>query len=150
MKKHLLLLLAVIALALGSVACGSKASSEDSEDSRVSAASKFVDVINDATEEVNSAKSESDIDAIGDDFEAQCKDFKNDDKELSADEKTEIVNALSEHVAAMGCKQAEFEGETIDASTKTLVKQYSKTAVENITKDCKSIKDIIAAFAALS
>lgn len=137
MKKTMFMLVAVVAMVIGLTACGSPAS-------------KFVDAINDATEKVNSAKSESEMDAIGDDFEAQCKEFENDDKELSADEKTEIVNALSDLVAAMGCKQAEFEGETIDASTKTMVKQYSKTAVENITKDCKSIKDIIAAFEALA
>lgn len=137
MKKTMFMLVAVVAMVIGLTACGSPAS-------------KFVDAINDATEKVNSAKSESEMDAIGDDFEAQCKEFENDDKELSADEKTEIVNALSDLVAAMGCKQAEFEGETIDASTKTMVKQYLKTAVENITKDCKSIKDIIAAFEALA
>lgn len=150
MKKHLLLLLAVIALALGSVACGSKASSEDSEDSRVSPTSKFVDVINDATEKVYSAKSESDIDAIGKEVDAKIKKFKNDDKELSDDEKSEIVYALTDLVAAMGCKYAEFQGQTLDASTKAQVKEYSKTAVENLTKNCKSIKDFIAAFAELS
>lgn len=136
MKKTMFMLVAVVAMVIGLTACGSPAS-------------KFVDAINDATEKVNSAKSESDIDAIGKDFEAQCKDFENDDKELSADEKTEIVNALTDLVTAMGCKYAEFQGQTLDASTKAQVKEYSKTAVENITKNCKSIKDFIAAFAKL-
>lgn len=133
----MLMLVAVVSMVIGLTACGSPAS-------------KFVDAINDATEKVNEAKSESDLDAIGDEFEAKFKDFENDDKELSADEKSEIVNALTDLFTAMGCKQAEFEGETIDANTKSLVKQYSKTAVENLTKDCKSIKDIIAAVEALA
>ncbi len=137
MKKTMFMLVAVVAMVIGLTACGSPAS-------------KFVDAINDATEKVNSAKSESEMDAIGDDFEAQCKEFENDDKELSADEKTEIVNALSDLVAAMGCKNIEFAGQTLDADTKDKVKSYSKIAVENLTKDCKSIKDIIAAFEALA
>ena len=134
MKKTMLMLVAVVSMVIGLTACGSPAS-------------KFVDAINDATEKLNSAKSESEADAIGKSLEDTFSEFKDDDKELSADEKSEIVNALIDLVTAMGCKQAEFEGETIDASTKTMVKQYAKTAVENITKDCKSIKDIIDAFA---
>lgn len=136
MKKTMLMLVAVVSMVIGLTACGSPAS-------------KFVDAINDATEKVNSAKSESDIEAIGDEIDAQIKEFENDDKELSDDEKSEIVNALTDLVAAMGCKYTELQGVTLDASTKSMVKSEAKTAVENLTKNCKSIKDFIAAFAKL-
>lgn len=137
MKKTMLMLVAVVSMVIGLTACGSPAS-------------KFVDAINDATEKVNEAKSESDLDAISDEFEAKCKDFENDEKELSAEDKSEIVNALTDLVAAMGCKYAELEGMTLDAATKSVIKSSAKTNVEEITKNCKSIKDIIAAFEALA
>ena len=61
----------------------------------------------------------------------------------------EVVDALANLIAATGCKQAELAGQTLDTATQTLVKSQSKTMVEGITKDCKSVKEIIEAIAKL-
>ena len=136
MKKTMLMLVAVVSMVISLTACGSHVST-------------FVDAINGATEKINSASDEEEFEAAGKSLEDTFAEFKDDDKELSADEKSEVVDALANLIAATGCKQAELAGQTLDTATQTLVKSQSKTMVEGITKDCKSVKEIIEAIAKL-
>jgi lipoprotein len=158
MKKHLLSLIAVAFLAIGITACSNAKSTDESKGEKTenkddlkdpeSVVTTLVDLLNDCTRKVNAVSDEEEYEAAGKSIEDTFAEFKDDDKELSADEKSEVVAALADLVAALGCKQAELEGQILDSNTQAIVKSQSKTAVESICKDCKSIKDIIVAFAA--
>ena len=110
----------------------------------------FVRAINSATAKINAASDEQEFEAAGKSLEDTFDVFTGNDKELSYDEKSQIVDALADLIAVTGCKQLELKGEPIDTDTPALVKSHSKTMVEDIIKDCKSINDIIEAIAKLS
>lgn len=141
MKKHLLLLVAVVSLAVGAVACNSKASS--SEDSRVE---EFCDLLRDCTKKIDAVSSSYEFNSISEEFDKDAEEYKDDDTKLSKSEKKELVDAFADLAMSMTYKQSELMGQSLGDIDRTEFKKKSVEEIERLTSDCESISDYIAVF----
>ena len=141
MKKHLLLLVAFVSLAVGAVACNSKASS--SEDSRVS---EFCDLLKDCTKKIDAVSSSYEFNSISEEFDKDAEEYKDDDTKLSKSEKKELVDAFADLAMSMTYKQSELMGQSLGDTDRTEFKKKSVEEIERLTSDCESISDYIAVF----
>ena len=141
MKKHLLLLVAVVSLAVGAVACNSKASS--SEDSRVE---EFCDLLRDCTKKIDAVSSSYEFNSISEEFDKDAEEYKDDDTKLSKSEKKELVDAFADLAISMTYKQSELMGQSLGDIDRTEFKKKSVEEIERLTSDCESISDYIAVF----
>lgn len=141
MKKHLLMLVAVVSLAVGAVACNSKASS--SEDSRVE---EFCDLLRDCTKKIDAVSSSYEFNSISEEFDKDAEEYKGDDTKLSKSEKKELVDAFADLAISMTYKQSELMGQSLGDIDRTEFKKKSVEEIERLTSDCESISDYIAVF----
>ena len=141
MKKHLLLLVAFVSLAVGAVACNSKASS--SEDSRVE---EFCDLLRDCTKKIDAVSSSYEFNSISEEFDKDAEEYKDDDTKLSKSEKKELVDAFADLAMSMTYKQSELMGQSLGDIDRTEFKKKSVEEIERLTSDCESISDYIAVF----
>ena len=130
MKKHLLVLVAMVSLAVGAIACNSKSSS-DSDDSRVS---EFCDLLRDYARKVDAIQNAYQITEINDDFEKSVSDFKDDDTELSKSEKEDVIDAFADFGLAIACKESELNGTTYSDED---LKEAKRVTVETMTSLCE-------------
>lgn len=141
MKKHLLLLVAVVSLAVGAVACNSKASS--SEDSRVS---EFCDLLKDYARKVDAIEYAYQITEINEDFEKSVSDFKDDDTKLSKSEKKDVIDAFADFGLAIACKESELNGYTFSDEERKEGKRLTVEQMTTLCEDCNSISEFIEVF----
>lgn len=142
MKKHLLLLVAMVSLAVGAIACNSKSSS-DSDDSRVS---EFCDLLRDYARKVDAIQNAYQITEINNDFEKSVSDFKDDDTKLSKSEKKDVIDAFADFGLAIACKEYELNGTTYSDEDLKEAKRVTVETMTSLCEDCNSISDMIAVF----